>query len=178
MLKLIHEPHMGAEKSNERARAVMYWPQMTKQIEHVVDKCQICERFRHCNKKEPMLPHPLPSEPWCKVATDVMTYKARDYLVVVDYFSKYVEVLLLPDKTAASIVTCLKLVFARYGIPQELVSDNMLFSSQEFHKFATEWGFLTTTSSPKYPQSNGLAERHVQTIKRMLKKTLKERTRI
>ena len=64
----------------------------------------------------------------------------------------------LPDKTATSIVTCLKSVFARHGIPQEL------------RRFAADWGFQTTTSSPKYPPSNGLAERHVQTIKHMLKK--------
>lgn len=151
MLRLIHETHMGAEKCKERARKSMYWPKMATQIEGVVDRCQICERFRHGNKKEPMIPHPLPEEPWCRVATDVMTYKAQDYLVVVDYFSKFVEVLFLSDKTAASIITCLKSVFARHGIPQELVSDNMPFASQEFQTFAMDRGFLTITSSPKYP---------------------------
>ncbi|XP_029210371.2 uncharacterized protein K02A2.6-like [Acropora millepora] len=73
----------------------------------------------------------------------------------------------------------MKKVFARYGIPQEVVSDNgsqyantrnLLDSTHQFKEFAREWGFRHTTSSPEYPQSNGAAERAVQTAKRILKK--------
>ena len=73
----------------------------------------------------------------------------------------------------------LKKVFARYGIPEEVISDNgsqysntgnLFDSTHEFRMFAKEWGFKHTTSSPEYPQSNGAAERAVQTAKRILKK--------
>ena len=64
MVAIIHETHMGTKKSKERARAVMYWPQMTRQIKYISSKCPICARFRNSNKKEPMMPHPLPQEPW------------------------------------------------------------------------------------------------------------------
>ena len=106
MMTIIHETHMRTEKSKERARAAMYWLQMTKQIEAIITKCPICQRFPNSNKKEPMMQHPLPEEPWCKIAVDAMIYKARDFLLIVDYFSKFVEIPLLPDKTATSIVTC------------------------------------------------------------------------
>ena len=65
----------------------------------------------------------------------------------------------------------MKSIFARHGIPEELISDNMPYNSKEFKQFANDWGFKLTTSSPTYPQANGLSEKAVQTIKRILKKT-------
>ncbi|KAK3743615.1 hypothetical protein QZH41_006012 [Actinostola sp. cb2023] len=72
---------------------------------------------------------------------------------------------------ASTVVTHMKSIFARHGIPEELISDNMPYSSLEFRKFAKEWDFNLTTSSPTYPQSNGLSERAVQTMKGILKKS-------
>ena len=170
MLFRIHEGHLGEEKSKERARAVLFWPGMTKDIEDTVSKCATCLRFRRSNQKEPLIPHMVPERPWQKVGADIMTFKHRDYLVVVDYYSKYVELQLLSEKTAKAIVTAMKSIYARHGIPQEVMSDNMPFASREFKDFAAEWGIVTTTSSPTYPQSNGLSERSIQTVKQLLRK--------
>ena len=65
MLSIIHETHMGVEKSKRRARAVMYWPQMAEQIEDTVRKCPICMRFRKSSPKELLLSHAIPADPWC-----------------------------------------------------------------------------------------------------------------
>ena len=62
----------------------------------------------------------------------------------------------------------------RHGIPEELCTDHMPFNSVEFCKFATDWNFTLTTSSPTYPQSNGQAERAVQTVKRIFTKAALE----
>ena len=64
----------------------------------------------------------------------------------------------------------MKSVFARHGIPDEVIVDNMPFSSKECIQFAQEWGFEINTSSPRYPQSNGMSERTIQTVKNRLKK--------
>ena len=56
------------------------------------------------------------------------------------------------------------------AFPEKLTADNMPFNSKTFHEFSKKWNFKVVTSSPKYPQSNGLAERNVQTIKKLLKK--------
>ena len=122
------------------------------------------------NNREPMLPHDIPDGRWQKIAMDIMTYNGRDYLVIVDYYSKYADVSLLPDKTASSIIMYTKSICARHGIPEEIVSDNMPFDSREFKDFAYEWGIKTTASSPTYAQSNGQAERCVQTLKGLFKK--------
>ena len=85
--------------------------------------------------------------------------KGRDYLLVVDSFSSYPEVALL------------KSICARHGIPEKLITDNgPQFSSRNFKAFVTSWKVKHVTSSPRYPQSNGHAERAVQTIKNILKK--------
>ena len=78
------------------------------------------------------------------------------------------------SKTAQATVAKLKMVFARHGIPQTVIADNMPFDSRDFRAFAKSWKFQTITSSPAYPQSNGLVERNVQTIKRLFKKAQDE----
>ena len=62
-------------------------------------------------------------------------------------------------------------MFARHGIPERLIADNMPFSSLKFKNFASEWEIEVVTLSPHYPKSNGLVERNVQMIKQLLKKT-------
>ena len=149
---------------------VMYWPNMTRSIDEVVRKCPACLRHGRSKTKEPLIQHGIPERPWQKLAADIMTLQGKDFLLVVDYYSKYVELPLLQDKTADSEITALKSTFARHGIPEELICDNMPFASHQMSRFAEDWGFKITTSSPEYPQSNGLAERNVQTIKQLLRK--------
>lgn len=72
---------------------------------------------------------------------------SNSYLIVVDYYSKYPELCLLKDKTAGSVITSMKSMFARHGIPDEVVADNMPFSSKSFRQFARDWGFAVCTSS-------------------------------
>ena len=61
--------------------------------------------------------------------------------------------------------------FARFGIPEQLITDNgPQFTSEEFKRFAKKWQFEHKTSSPHYPQSNGKAESSVKVAKSLLKK--------
>ena len=120
--------------------------------------------------KEPLIPHQLPDRPWEEVIADYFMLHTQDYLLVVDFYSKYPEVIPMKSKTAKATIVALKSIFARHGIPNKIIADNMPFNSKEFHEFGKKWNFKVITSSPKYPQSNGLAERNVQTIKKLLKK--------
>ena len=89
-----------------------------------------------------------------------------------DYFSRYIEVAATQKTTKShEVIRALKAIFARHGTPEELRSDNgPQYASAEFTHFAKEWGFRHTTSSPRFPQSNGEAERAVETTKSLLKK--------
>ena len=174
MLNLIHESHLGIEKckstKKRKARAILFWPGMSNDIYENVSKYATCATYKMKNQKEPMIAHHIPDRPWQKLGTDLCEHKGKNYLVVVDYYSKFIETALLPNKTAGTVITHLKSIFARNGIPEELVSDNMPFNSKEFDEFAKEWGFKQTTSSPTYVQSNGMSEKAVQIVKRILKK--------
>ena len=87
-----------------------------------------------------------------------------------DYYSKYPFIRKLREFSSKEVIAFIKQIFAELGIPERLISDNSLhFSSQHFRVFAKAWDF---TSSPRYPQSNGMAERCVQTIKAAMKKTI------
>ncbi|CAC5425540.1 unnamed protein product [Mytilus coruscus] len=66
----------------------------------------------------------------------------------------------------------MKSVFARHGIPSKVRSySGSQYGSAEFRQFAESWGFTHTVSSPHYQQSNRLAERFVQSVKKMLSKS-------
>lgn len=93
------------------------------------------------------------------------------YLVVVDYFSHFIEVAHLTSTTATHVKEKLKSIFSRYGVPVVLFTDNALqFAAEEFANFAREYDFKHVTSSPCYPQGNLEAERAVGTVKSLLKK--------
>ena len=174
VLNCIHESHLGIEKCKSRARAVVYWPGMFSAIERMVAKCAVCLKHQRENQKEPLLPHEVPQRPWQKLGADIFELNSNSYIVVVDYYSKYPELCLLKDKAAGSVITSMKSIFAHHGFPDEVVADNMPFSSKRFCQFVRDWGFKVSTSSPRYLQSNRMSERAIQTIKNLLRKACED----
>ncbi|KAL1271928.1 hypothetical protein QQF64_030944 [Cirrhinus molitorella] len=136
----------------------------------MVERCTVCQRLMPKNQKEPLKPHELPELPWYKLGVDIFELKGRSFLLTVDYFSKYPEVQQIPDKAASTVIGKLKAVFARHGIPMDIISDHVPFASSEVRQCAKDWGITWKYSSPGYLQSNGMAERAIKTIKLMLKK--------
>ena len=136
-----------------------------------MQNCSQCRRLRHKPLK-PLITTEFPILPWKKVATDLFYFKGKTHLLVVDYFSHFIEISKLQQSQSSSeVISCTKAIFSRHGVPQEVISDSgPQFSSLDYSHFAAENGFVHTTSSPQYPQSNGEAERAVQTVKQFLKK--------
>lgn len=118
--------------------------------------------------------HPLPSLPWRKVATDLFEFDGFHYLIMVDYYSNFIEVVSLKhDTTTRNVIKHLRGQIARYGIFDILISDNgPQYTSAEFKSFVASYGIDHVTSSPLYAQSNGLAEKSVKTVKNLMKKCL------
>ena len=170
ILESIHGSHLGIEKCKARARPILYWPGMSQDIEDTVDKCTVCRKYRRNNQREPMIPHDIPDVPWAKLGSDILYLGGSDYIVIVDYYSKYPEVIKLKSKTAREVITKFKECFGRFGIPQEIIADNVPYDSAEMREFARKWGIKITTTSPRYPQANGFSEKYVQIVKQLYKK--------
>uniref|UniRef100_A0A8D9BES0 Uncharacterized protein K02A2.6 n=1 Tax=Cacopsylla melanoneura TaxID=428564 RepID=A0A8D9BES0_9HEMI len=117
-----------------------------------------------------MLSNDVPTRPWEIIASDILEFGGKSFLVIFDYFSKWIEVLTLQSKTAQELIGKFKLTFAYHGIPDVIISDNMPYSSFEFKKFCSENGIRQNTSSPRYPRGNSISERAVGIAKGMLRK--------
>ena len=113
---------------------------------------------------------------WSKVALDVFTLCDRNYLVIVDYYSDFWKVDELPSISSFNIISICKRHFARYGIPDEVISDDAAqFTGEEFATFAKSWEFSHNTTSPYYSRSNGKAESAVKIAKHLLTKCTKQK---
>ena len=175
MLELIHESHLGIVKCKQLARSSVFWPGINNQIEDVVARCQVCQNFRNKQHAEPMICHNIPTTPYQKVGIDLFQIQDRTFLLAVDYFSKFPEISEIQNTSSKTTIQTLKEIFCRHGIPVEVVSDNgPQFACHEYRSFANEFGFKPIYSNPLFPQSNGQAERCVQTVKAVIKKSVTE----
>lgn len=174
LIKLLHEGHLGIEKTKSHARKAFYWPGITVDIESYVKNCKICEKFSRKNPKQTLLQYPIPERPWERVGSDIFTYADQSYCVLFDAYSNWLEILPIRNKSAEAIIAQMKPVFVRFGAPDILVTDNIPYNSVKFLEFAKDWNFTLVTRSPEYPQSNGLAEKAVAIAKNLLKKSLEE----
>ncbi|UYV67682.1 K02A2.6-like [Cordylochernes scorpioides] len=162
ILDKLHAGHFGITKTILRARET---------IAETVRKCSVCIQ-EAVSKHEPLIPTNFPTRPWQKIGMDLFKFENKWYLVVIDYYSHFPEIIQLDRLTANVVVRSCKSIFARHGIPETVVSDNgMQFgAAREFANFARQYGFTHVTSSPRFPQSNGMAEAGVKIAKLILKK--------
>lgn len=106
---------------------------------------------------------------------DLFHLKGKSYIVGVDYYSNYPEVCLLKDLHCDTVISHIKCMFAHFGIPKVVISNNgPQFSSIVFKAFAKEWDFEHVTSSPEHPKSNGMAESAVKIVKKIFKKAYQQ----
>jgi transposase InsO family protein len=167
----VHAGHMGINSCLRRARESLYWPGMSKDIRQFVEQCSTCNMHACKQQQEPLILKEVPSHPFSVVATDLFYVKGREYLVLVDLYSNFIEVDYMCTSTSEDVIAKLKQHFARYGIPNVVYSDNgPQYASACFAKFAEKWQFQHVTSSPGNSQSNGAAEAAVKIVKLMMLK--------
>ena len=167
-LKKIHQGHQGLVKCCQRVASAVWWPGVYNQLEAFVKACPSCLKTA-INPKEPLMQTPLPDRPWQRIAADICELKGVRYLVVIDYYSRYIEVKKLSSTKSSKVIAFFKAMFSHHGIPSILICDNgPQLVSKEMKEFVASYGFKQITSSPYYAQSNGLAERAVRTVKALL----------
>ena len=145
---------------------------MDADLESKVKHCLKCQRSRKKPPKVPMQPWDWPEKPWSHIHVDhAGPILGKTLLIIVDAYSKWIEVHIVPSTTSLAAIEKLRVTFATHGLPEILVSDNgPAFVSREFEEFMRRNGIKHLTTAPYHPSSNGLAERAIQTVKEGLKR--------
>ena len=171
VLKELHSGHPGIVRMKSLARLHVWWPNLDKDILSVVRGCVKCQLTRNKPPQAPLQPWDWPKLPWQRIHIDFAgPFMNRMFLIVVDSHSKWLEVEIMSSVTSEATTEKLREMFARFGIPMQLVSDNgSQFTSREFAEFTKANGIKHTVVAPYHPRSNGQAERFVQTCKQYFK---------
>ena len=103
ILQRIHNGHQGIVKCREHARCSVWWLRIGKDIQKIVSTCKHCQESRPTQKREPLITTPLPSHTCERVAADICELNKHNYLVVVGYFSRYIEIAYLKDMPGETI---------------------------------------------------------------------------
>jgi hypothetical protein len=169
ILEVLHESHQGITKCRENANNAVWWPGIGTDIRQMIERCITCRENRPTQQSEPLVATSLPGRPWEKIAADLLEIKRKHFIVIVDYYSRWIDIKPLPSTTSNAVIGRLKEVFATHGIPDELITDNgPQFVAEEFKQFSRHYKFTHNTTSPHYPQANGEAEAAVKVAKKIL----------
>ena len=171
-LKVLHLGNYAVDQMNLRARETVYWPGISKDIKATYHRSDICAKFTRTQQKETPQYVETPQSRWEQLGLDIFSLKNTHYLLVVDYFSCF----LLSENCrvhSMGVIKHLKEIFMEIGVPRCIVSDGgTQFTSQEFKDFMRVWDVQHRVTSLTNAQSNGQAERIVQTIKNSLTKAM------
>ncbi|CAL8136112.1 unnamed protein product [Orchesella dallaii] len=171
LLDSLHETHAGIVRMKAHARQYIWWPSIDNNIEVIAKSCVECCSSRADPPSAPLHPWQFPERPWQRLHVDLAgPFLGKMFRIIVDSHSKWPEVYdLNVNTTSTSVLRKLSDSFVRFGIPEQLVSDNgSQFVSAEFQRFCKNNGIRHITSSAYHPRTNGEAERFIQTFKRAM----------
>ncbi|XP_054832355.1 uncharacterized protein K02A2.6-like [Eublepharis macularius] len=172
VLEALHSGHPGIVRMKAMARSYVWWPGMDRAIEEWVRTCQPCQETRPAPAQAPVHPWESARAPWSRLHIDFAgPFQGQTFLIVVDSYSKWLEVVPVSTMTTAVVIRALRQLFATHGLADTVVSDNgTQFTSAEFRQFLANNGIRQVTSAPFHPSTNGQAERMVRTTKDSLRR--------
>ena len=178
VLETLHEGHPGMVKMKGLARSFVWWPGIDGDIEREVRHCVGCQENARTPGRGPLHRWEYPAKPWQRLHVDFAgPLDGQMYLLVIDAYSKWPEIFSMRSTVAEETVATLRTLFARLGLPDQVISDNgPQFTSECFRMFMCKNGIRHVTGAPYHPATNGQAERLVQSFKRAMKAEKRERT--
>ena len=171
VLALLHASHAGKAKTRELANRLYFWQSMAKDIDKMVDACEACQTRRPSQAREPaMAPRSPATYPMSHVGTDLFKLHGRDFLVMVDRFSGFPFLAELRRTHTSDVVQVLTAWFRQFGWPRAIRTDGGPQFRGEFSAFCKTYDMVHELSSPYNPESNGLAEAAVKSMKKLVSK--------
>ena len=191
VLKTAHEcplaGHFGHRKTAMRIKENFFWPSVTSDVRNFCRSCDKCQRLspKGALKRVPMEPMPIITEPFSRVAIDLVGPLAppsvngeRYILTLIDYATGFPEALPLKEITSIAVAEALLVIFSRVGIPREILSDRgTQFTSQLMGELHGLLGLKPLFTSPYHAMSNGRVERMHATLKSCLRKLCEDKPR-
>ena len=173
-VKIAHAGHQGIVKTMALLREKVWFKNMQPLVEENIKNCHTCQISTHKLTREPLQMSPLPAAPWAEVSADFGHLQNGKYLLVVtDEYSRYVVVDILDSISTTSVIPRLDKIFAEFGVPVSLKTDNgPPFNSHEFKTYASITGFRHRRITPLWPQANGETEHFMHTVKKSIKAAL------
>ena len=172
--------HLGREKTAQRILRRFYWTTLFQDVKQYCRTCEECQLHGGRKVKALMTPLPVMGEPFRRIAMDIVgplprTGRGNRFILVVsDYATQYPEAIPLRNISAGKIAEVLIDIFARHGIPEEILTDQGTnFTSALLGELYRLMGIKVLRTSPYHPQVDELVERFNQTLKAMLRKVLK-----
>ena len=175
--------HLGTKKTRERVLQRFYWFQVREDVDTWVAACEECARVKEPARKTCAPLGEMPTgAPMDRLSMDILgpfpeSSSGNKYvLVVIDNFTRWVEIFALPDQTAETCANkVLNEVISRFGCPYDLHSDQgRNFESGVFQELCTLLELRKTRSSPGHPRGNGQVERFNKTLVRMIKSYIRD----
>ena len=147
------------------ARLHICWQDIDCAIETHTKSCTGCTTAGRDPTCVPLHQWELPLCPWQQVHVDyARPFKSKMWLLLIDSFSKWPEVVEMTDKNTSSTISKLKHIFGSHGLLEQIVSDNSLqFTAKEFKDYCCSRGILHKTTAPYHPRLNGEVERRFRT---------------
>lgn len=169
LVKLAHEGCPGINRMLAKLRERFWFPGMSEVVKKWIKDCVKCNLISLPDPPQPMTRTLLPDTPWSFLGIDLFgpLPSGEHILAIIDYFSRYLEVKILKDISAAKVISALSEVFARLGLPNKMLADNgRQFAAKEFHDYCKANGIVLVHSPPYYPRVNGEIERQMRSIKK------------
>ncbi|XP_013913299.1 PREDICTED: uncharacterized protein LOC106542174 [Thamnophis sirtalis] len=162
--------HPGIARMKVLARSYVWWPLLDTEIAAYVGRCTMCQLSRPNPPSGPAREWEAPRGPWSRLHIDYAgPFHGQNFLIMVDAYSRWVELVIMTSTTAESTVRALRQLFATHGLPDVLVSDNgPQFTSTTFQEFLAEQGIRHAPTAPYHPACSGRAERAVRSAKEAL----------
>ena len=113
----IHQGHQGIEACRTRAREFVFWISINNDLKELVEKCDICQAQQNSTPIIQKYVSEVPPHPWHTLGSDLFYFQRIDFLVVVDYFSKYLIVRKIPNSTSSAVIKELGMIFSEFGKP-------------------------------------------------------------
>lgn len=172
MLEIAHEGHPGQTIMSSRLRYSCWWPGMDGEVKSFVKHCDGCTLVSRADPPEPLKRKKLPDAAWIDVAIDFLgPLPSHDHLlVIVDYYSRWIEVKIMKVITSERVIEVLEEIFTRNGYPRSITLDNgRQFVSREFENYCSVQKIQLNKTTPYFPQENGQVERQNRSLMKRIK---------